>query len=143
MSIKLDVNINDFISSDGCPLGYGDLVFAWDEDKYSLVVGVHLGFEDKYDESTGNQIKHSHIVKVLSWEEPSILKYKHAVSYADYKRPRVVTPDGTGRFDGIGRDGSYNVSLDRGGTAPYPEDEVKLFTWDLVNAKDSNDKPTA
>lgn len=142
MSIKLDVNINDFIESDGDPHGLGDLVFAWDEDKYSLVVGVHLGFEDKYDESTGKRIKHSHLVKVLSWGEPDTAEFKHARSYASYRRPRVITPDGTGRFEGIDHDGLYIVSLDCSGTIYYPEYKVKLFTWSLVNAKDTNDKPT-
>lgn len=143
MSIKLDVNINDFIVSDECPLGLGDLVFAWDEDKYSLVVGVHLGFEDKYDESTGERIKHSHVVEVLSWTEPSISEFKHARSYCQAVRPRVITPDGTGRFNGIDRDGLYIVRLDRDSTTAYHEDKVKLFAWSLVDAEDKNDKPTA
>lgn len=142
MSIKLDVNINDFIVSHDCLNGYGDLVFAWDEDKYSLVVGVHLGFEDKYDESTGDRIKHSHIVEVWSWTEPSISTFKHARSYAGRKRPRVITPDGTGRFAGIDRSGLYIVIGDDGETKSYPRDKVKLFTWSLVDAKDTNDKPT-
>lgn len=143
MSIKLDVNINDFIVSDVCPLGLGDLVFAWDEDKYSLVVGMHRGFSDKFDESTGERIKHSHLVEVLSWEEPSVVEFMHARSYCMRNRPRVITPDGTGRFDGFDRDDCYIVHLDVGRSESYPEDKVKLFTWSLVDAKDKNDKPTA
>lgn len=145
MPIKLEVNINDFIKSSAeDPINDGSLVFAWDLDKYSLVVGIHRGYDDKYDESTGERIKHRHIVKVLSWEEPAIITFEHARAYPSYTEPQVIVPDGTGRLIGANSDNEYVVRCNLGLYHSYPECDVMLFDWEKIkDAYEKNDKPTA
>ena len=144
MAIKLDVNINDFIRSNTAPIFDGNLVFAWDRDKYSLVVGIHRGYDDKYDESTGERIRHRHIVEVLSWEQPDTVSFDHARAYPIYMEPKVIVPDGTGRFLGVNDDGKYIVRLDSNIYQSYPERDVKLFDWEKVkDGYKKNDEQTA
>lgn len=143
MPIKLEVNINDFVKVDNTQISYGNLVFAWDQDKYSLVVGIHRGYDDKYDESTGKCIRHRHIVEVLSWEQPDTVSFDNARVYPNYAEPRVIVPDGTGRLLGVAGDDKYIVRLDVGVSRTYPEYEVKLFDWEKIkDAYEKNDKPT-
>ena len=144
MPIKLEVNVNDFIRSDNSPINDGNLVFAWDRDKYSLVVGIHRGYDDKYDESTGERIRHRHIVEVLSWEQPDTATFDHARLYPYFNEPRVIVPDGTGSFLGVTRDDEYIVRLDDSRVSKaYPEREVKLFDWEKIkDAYEKNDEPT-
>lgn len=150
MPIKLEVDTDTFaetVRNNVEPIGYGDLVFAWDADTTVLVAGVHCGYDDYYDCDTGVRVRHRHKVLVLSWTDQSVMTFDKAMSIPQCSRlRRVITEFGAGYMKYISvSDKKVKVLLDSDVyVVELDIDEVKLFDWERIKgAYTKNDKPTA
>ena len=149
MPIKLEVDMEAFIETvqhNDEPLGFGDLVFAWDKDTTMFVVGVHCGYDNYYDPDTGERVKHRHKIFVLSWSDQVATVFDNALSIPSYSKLRqVITKFGTGRIDHF-KDANNKVCvvLDNLDNVELDVNEVKPFDWERIKgAYTKNDKPTA
>lgn len=143
MPIKLNVVVGDFVAairSFESPKGRGDIVYGWDNDSSTLVIGAHRGYDDEYDSETGVRIKHRHKILVMSWQDQMVMSFDNAITVPMDFRARVITPEGTGVLGAVDDD-SIKVRLDIGLPVIFNNlDLVQLFNWDRINAaKTSND----
>lgn len=134
MPIKLKVNIKEFVRAahdNQPPEGLGDIVYGWDDNDLSmLVIGAHQGFDNEFDPNTGTRLKHRHKILVMSWQDQETVSFDDAISVPTDLRPRVITPDGTGKLDAVTGDG-IRVRFDNGSSVLYTDpDRVQLFSWD-------------
>lgn len=137
MPIKIKLNAEHFtqaVRNNDAPLGIGDLVFAWDADCFTIVVGEHRGFANTFDSETGRRIKHKHRIFVLSRSDPIEMEYDYCVRYPMDMRPVVLTPKGTGVIDHWCGDDFSNICVtDASGTSTvFNESEVIPFDWESI-----------
>lgn len=147
MPIKFEVDMEAFVETvqhNNEPLGFGDLVFAWDKDTTMFVVGVHCGYDNYYDPDTGDRVRHRHKVLVLSWTDQVVTTFDDALSVPLHHRlRRVITEFGTGNIVCVtDSEKRVNVVLDNGDHVVLDIDAIKLFDWEKVkDAYEKNDKP--
>lgn len=137
MDIKLDVKMEQVaraIAANMKPLGFGQLVFAWDNDKSYIVCGAHLGYDKHYDSETGELIYKRHKVEVYSWSDNDKCAhaFDNAVPVKEEDLPIVITEDGTGRLVNI--DGHIYTILDfkTQSFIKVPKDNVIMFDWNKL-----------
>lgn len=141
MPIEIKLNVEHFIQAvrnNDAPTGIGDLVFAWDADSFTIVVGDHRGFANTFDSETGARIKHKHRIFVRSWSDPTEMQFDYCVRYPMDMRPVVVTPKGTGVIHcWCSADFSDIRVVDASGTSTvFNESDVIPFDWESIcNAK--------
>lgn len=137
MPIKIKPNAEHFVQAvrnNDAPLYIGDLVFAWDADSFTIVVGEYRGFEDAFDSETGRRIKHRPRIFVLSRSDPVEMTFDYCVRYPVDIRPVVVTPKGTGVIEHYsGDDFSKIFVADASGVIDvFNESEVIPFDWESI-----------
>lgn len=137
MDIKLDIKMEQVaraIKSDMEPLGLGQLVFAWDNDKQYVVYGAHCGYDKHYDSETGALLSKRHKIEVYSWDyDGHVYSFDNAVCVEDADLPIVITKNGTGRLCGIIGNDCKVFDFKDHTIVTVPKDSIVMFDWQKLN----------
>ena len=136
MDIKLDIKMEQVvraIKSEIEPLGFGQLVFAWDNNNNYVVCGAHCGYDKHYDSETGALLSIRHKIKVYSWDDKCMHIFDNAVCVCENDLPIVITKNGTGRLCGIIDDDCRVFDFKDRTMITVPKDSIAMFDWQKFN----------
>lgn len=133
MDIKLDIKMEQVaraIKSGMEPLGSGQLVFAWDNEKQYVVYGAYRGYDKRYDSETGALLFKRYKIEVYSWDDDGHTHvFDNAVCVDDDDLPIVITKNGTGRLLGIIGDDCKVFDFKDRTFITVPKDSIVMFDW--------------